>query len=334
MKRILLLVVFGLSCVPVSDDASQVIDLRVLAVNFEPPEVMAPNCDALLAQVTADAGPVDLSGFLVFARPIEMTWLIQDPKGEGRDITYDVKACANQSDLKCQNEGDFVELARGVTRAGELKRTLAPGFTFVDVPPDAGFGEGTPLLLEVGLQDRFRGIGGLRMPIVLHLKAGEEEVYAMKLMVFSCKAFPTMAPNVNPVLSGITYTTTDSRLAGLDDGGLWGEADKPQFFGKDAGVRFEPLPFLDQQETYTVPSFELKPLKLSEAWKISWHSDLGRIDPLETGGAGLDGIESKHRVFWTPLNANKEERDVNFWFVVRDGRGGQTWLRRTMHWTP
>lgn len=335
MKRILLLAVFGLSCVTPTDDSSQVLDLRVLAVNFEPPEIMAPNCDALLALAGSDAGMVNPSAFASVFGPVETTWLIQDPKGAGRDISYDIRACANQGDLQCNDQGDFVELSpRKTTKAGELKVTLQPGFSFVDVPPGRPSIEGTPLLVEVILQDRFRGIGGARMPIVLHLKAGEEETYAQKLMVFSCKAFPSMKANVNPVLPGMTFTTTDSRRAGLDGGGLWTENDKPQINGKDAGVRFEPLPFVDQYETYTVPSFELKPVQLTEAWKVSWHTDLGRIDPNETGGTGLDGVESKHRVFWAPLNADKDERDVNFWFVARDGRGGQTWIHRTLHWTP
>ena len=332
IKRVLFMVVFGLSCVPPTDDPSQVVDLRVLAINFEPPELMASNCDALLNQ--SDGGEIDITGFLAFARPIAMTWLIQDPKGEGREIAYDVKACANQGDFKCENEGDFVELASGVTKAGELKRVLTPGFSFVDVPPDGGIGSGTPLLLEVGTQDTFRGIGGLRMPIVIHIKAGSEETYAQKLMVFSCRIFPEMKPNVSPALPGMTYTTNESRRVGADDGGVWGESDLPVFAGKDGGIRFEPLPFTHLQESYVVPSFQLKPLGLVESWKISWHADLGRVSPNETGGVGFDGEEEKHRVFWSPLIAENTEQDVNFWMVVRDGRGGQTWIHRTLHWKP
>jgi hypothetical protein len=328
-RALVVLSIFGFSCVPPTDDPSQVKDLRVLGVNFEPPEVMATNCEALLG--ATDGGEIDISGFLAFARPIKMTWLIMDPKGEGRDISYEVKACANQTDYKCENEGDFVSLASGVTKAGELTRILAPGFSFVDVGPDGGMG--TPLLLEVGTQDTFRGIGGLRMPIVLHVKAGEEETYAMKLMVFSCRIFPTMKPNVNPVLPGMTFTTTDSRANG-DDGGVWGENDVPEFTGKDGGIRFEPLPFTELQEAYVVPSFQLKPLDLVESWKVSWHADLGRISPNQTGGTGLDGEEERHRVFWAPLIAENTEQDVNFWMVVRDGRGGQTWIQRKLHWKP
>lgn len=326
------LLIFGVSCLPAADDPSQVKDLRVLGITFEPPELMAPSCQALLDLQRGDGGPPDLSGFFVYATPIQMTWLILDPKGAGRDISWDVRACASQSDYKCENEGDFVKLASGTTKAGELKSTIRPGLSFVDVPADGGLG--SPLLGEVASQDTFRGFGGFRMPIVLHLKAGTEETYAQKLMVFSCRAFPGMNPNVNPVLPGMTFTTNETRSRGTEDGGLWVEGQLPLFTGKDGGIRFEPLPTQPLQEAYVVPTFELKPLDLVEAWKISWHADLGRITPSQTGGVGLDGEEGKHRVFWSPLIAENTEQDVNFWMVVRDGRGGQTWIQRTAHWKP
>ena len=50
MKRLLLVIgALLVSCVPPQDDPSQVIDLRVLGVQFEPPELMAGDCRALLA---------------------------------------------------------------------------------------------------------------------------------------------------------------------------------------------------------------------------------------------------------------------------------------------
>ncbi len=54
----------------------------------------------------------------------------------------------------------------------------------------------------------------------------------------------------------------------------------------------------------------------------------------ETGGSNLVGEEGRHRSEWTPSRTSTEPLDVDFWFVVRDGRGGQSWLRRQAHWTP
>lgn len=320
-RRALLPMVLALSCVGSTDDRSQVHDLRVLGVNFEPPELMAPPC------ASKPTDPACLfTAFLAYSAPVKMTWLIEDPKGEGRALGYEVLACANQNDLKCADEGDFQQLASGTTDAGELSITLRPGITSLP-DPDGGH----PLLEEVQAQDGFKGAGGILMPIVIHLlgqgraDAGAEELFAQKLMVFSYPFFPTMKPNVNPHLPGMRF----------DDGGVWGETFLPQFSGHpDAGVKLEPLGFADLQETYVVPTFELQPLTLTEAWKISWHADLGHFSPTETGGVGLDGNEGRHRAEWKPFSTDRTEKDVTFWFVVRDGRGGQTWISRRAHWTP
>ncbi len=335
MKRVAFVIAVGAlagSCVQPTDDSSQVIDLRVLGVQFEPPELMAGDCRALLALAQGDGGVPDIAPLLIYARPITMKWLILDPKGAGRDIQYEIRACANQTDYKCENEGDHLSLASGTTKAGELTKVLSPGFSFVDVPADGG--TGTPLIAEVAAQDQFRGFGGFRMPIVIHLKAGAEEIYAQKLMVFSCRAFPSMKPNVNPVLPGVRWSDSVVRGALGDAGVVWADTDLPQFQGKDGGVRFEAIDFADRQEEYTVPTFKLEPLNLVESWQISWHADLGRTTPNETGGVDLGGEEGRHFVGWNPLIAENTERDVNFWLVVRDGRGGQSWISRKAHWKP
>jgi hypothetical protein len=251
-----------------------------------------------------------------FLAPVKMTWLILDPGADGgRPIEYEVIACANPTDLTCSNAGDFKSLAKGVHDGGELSLTFRPGLTLLD--------DG-PLLAEVVSQDTFRGLGGIRMPIVLHLKAGAEEIYAKKLMVFSCQFFPEMKQNVSPVLPGVTL-----------DGVEWGQSDRPvRSRPTDGGVVVKPLFFDDLQEPYVVPSFQLRPLKLVEAWKISYYADVGRFSPGDTGGVGFDGELGRHVTEWTPTSADQTERDVNFWFVVRDGRGGQTWLTRTLHYQP
>ena len=53
----------------------------------------------------------------------------------------------------------------------------------------------------------------------------------------------------------------------------------------------------------------------------------------ETGGADLGGQEGKHLVEWI-APADAEEKDFQIWAVVRDGRGGISWLNRLGHYTP
>lgn len=292
------------SCVGPTDNASQVRDLRVLAVQFDPPELMAPACSSeALAQIA-------------FVRPVKMKTLIADPKGEGREIAYTITACANVNDRTCDNENDFVELAAGTTQPGVMEHTFVLAANLL---PD-----NVPLLAEVVSQDTYRGLGGVRLPVVVKLSAGEEVIYAQKLMVFSCRFFAGQKANVNPVLPGV-----------LLDGQEWPDGSVRTLSGTAPFV-LEPMEFADREEDYIVPSFGLEPVALREAWKIAWHATLGGFSSTETGGIDFAGEAERHRNEWSPGTSGvvSDEQDVTFTFVVRDGRGGISWLTRTARWVP
>jgi hypothetical protein len=281
---------------------SQVRDLRILGLRFEPPELLADACDP--------NSPLTLQKF---AQPVELTALLADPKGEGRDITLTVTACADTADRTCTDEGQFKRLATGTTKAGEKRFTLALGTTLL---PDF-----TPLLQKVLEQDSFGGLGGIRVPVVVKATAADEIVYAQKLMLYSCRFFPQMKQNVNPELPGMTV-----------DGGTWLPDEKKLLSGAGP-FRLLPEDFATLEEPYTVPSFTLQPVSLQESWKVSWHTTLGKIGPTETGGTDLAGQSEKHRAEWAP-GSTATEQDVDFWFVARDGRGGLSWITRSAHYVP
>lgn len=315
-------------CVQAEDNPTTIKDLRVIGMKFEPPEVMMTGCNVQLLLGAAagglDAGTIQLPPqfqqlLLQYAgRPLDFTALIMDPAGEGRLLDYRLLGCANRGDRDCNNEGDFVELKKGQTTAGELNLRVVPGLQFLDD------GAATPLLLEVINQDTFKGLGGIRVPVVLELSAPQtgEKIYAQKLMVYTCQFFPTMKQNVTPVLPGV-----------LVDGEEWAEGEVKAFSGKDE-VPMKPVDFADRQEPYVVPSLELKPVELQEAWKVSWYTTSGTMTGLNTGGADPAGLEARHNNRWQPDPDATEPRDVDFYFVVRDGRGGSSWLKRTARWTP
>lgn len=320
--------VVAAGCLPPQEQPTTVKDLRVIGMSFEPPELMAGNCATLLGRGPADAG-IDLS-LLVLALPVRLTTLIVDPRGEGRSLSYELRACANTGDRTCSNTGDFVILDAGTTAAGELVQS----FSLTSVPAkDGGFfpdvltledgtDGGTPLLQEVIEQDSFKGLGGIRMPVVLNLRGGSEQLYAQKLMVLNCKLFPDMKQNVTPVLPGVT-------LAGDE----WREDQIPTVTGRGP-FRVEPLDYSALEEPYVVPSFSLSPIRLNESWKIAWFTESGEMSPYETGGTNVAGMSGQKGSRWTPDSTVTTERDVRFYFVVRDGRGGESWLQRTLHWKP
>jgi hypothetical protein len=306
--------VLASACVGPTDDPSQVHDLRVLAAQAEPPELQATSCTN------------DPAAQFPFLRPVRVSWLIADPNGEGRELNYTVTACANVGDRKCDNENDFIELAAGTTLPGTLEHTFALVGEFKNgefrplLLPDE-----VPLLQETISQDTYKGLGGVRMPLVLRIQGGDEIIYAQKLMVFSCKFFADQKPNVNPQLAGFTL-----------DGQDWGESTVRTLSG-DAPFVVQPVDFADREEPYIVPSFGLEPVYLQEAWKVSWHATAGQFSSSQTGGVDFSGEGERHRNEWALRAAEVEEgveRDITFTFVARDGRGGISWAERKAKWVP
>ena len=299
----LLGLLFCAACVGSEDTPSNVKDLRVLAMRFDPPELFADVCSP------------DPSALLpTLARPVRLTALIPDPAGDGRDLDYVLSACSTTRDALC--EEDRVELARGVTRGGELVVNLAPG------PGVAQLEDGTLLAQRVLEEDTYQGLGGIRLPLVLEVSGGGERIYARKLMVYNCPLVPGMAVNVQPELSGL-----------LLEGEPW-EEGAPRELSGPGPFRVEAMDFSERQEGYVVPSFEFKPVQLRESWELSYYGTLGSFSPNQTGGADLGGGEDRHRVEWRPPSSATEPQDVLFWVVVRDGRGGLTWVTRSVRYTP
>lgn len=300
------------ACVGPEDVPSNVFDLRVLGVRIEPPELMAPFC------VFDPEDPRAAQVFAAFARELQYRALIADPAGGGRDIRFELWACAAESDRTC--EGERLPLADGVTREGELDITIAPTLAAAEF---------LPKVIEA---DVYKGFGGIRVPLMLHLRAGDEEIFAQKLMVYNCNYFPrpdpasdapTMVANVNPELPGVTV-----------NGEPWGPDDVPELRGPGP-FTVQSLDFRDREETYVTPTFELKPLQLRESWEVAWHATVGRFSPNASGGSTIGlGEEKRIEADWTPGRAATTAQDVTFWFVVRDGRGGTSWLIRRAHHVP
>lgn len=288
------------ACLPPIDNATQVKDLRVLGISLEPPELLAERCSR---------DPRELA---LFGSTLRYRALLADPGGAGREIRYQLWACASPADRTCSNQRERQLLGQGTTREGELELEISPGAT---VLPD-----GALLLQRVQAQDSYQGLGGLRLPLVLQLQAGEEQVYAQKLMVYSCRLFPEMKQNLTPQLPGLTVR-----------GKPWGEA--PLTLQGAGAFEVAAADFSALEEEYLVPSFELTPVQLKESWKVSWHATLGRFSPSETGGSDLFGQPALHRSQWTPPGG-AEEQPVTFFAVVRDGRGGQSWLIRHARYLP
>ena len=327
MRTLLLLVlsVLAAGCVPPEDDPTTVKDLRVLGMSLEPPEVMLAGCDASLLMSlaqTVDGGVPTLDPKLVLklvqasAQSLDFRALIGDPAGQGRDLEYHVRACISTGDRACTNAGEAVELAHGSTRGGELSLAVKPAQATLD--------DGTPLMFAALNQDTYKGLGGIRVPVVIELASpdGKEHVYAQKLMVYSCQIFPERTANSTPRLPGILW-----------EGAPWPEGEVKERAGK-AGVALEPMDFSSLQESYVVPSVSLERVELVESWKVSWVTSSGTMKAYSTGGTDFSGETGRQLNTWVPNSAATSPVDLTLYFVVRDGRGGESWITRQVHWTP
>jgi hypothetical protein len=291
------------SCVGSEDTPSNVKDLRVLGMRLDPPEAFASAC----------ASPVPIPPSTL-ATPLRFTALLADPAGGGRELEYVLSACAVTENALCEEAG--VELARGVTHAGQLVVDLSPG------PGVARLEDGTPLVQRVLEEDAYKGLGGVRLPMLLEVRGGDELTYARKLMVYNCPFVPGMTANTQPELVGLLLESEP-----------WGEGLARDLSGKGPFL-VEAEDFSARQEAYVVPSFQLQPVQLRESWELSYYATLGSFSPNSTGGADLGGGEERHRVEWRPPSSATEPQDVLFWVVARDGRGGETWLVRSVRYTP
>ena len=327
------------ACVSAQDDPTTVHDLRVLGMGFEPPEVLLTRCNALtlrqLLASQADGGSVAnvdpgllIELLSVGARPLDFRALIADPNGAGRALDYKLSVCTDATDRTCSNPDRRSVLSEGQYsgESGELSLKVSP----VSSTNDAGMvsvrtvGTGTPVLLDVVQNDSYRGLGGIRIPVVLELTARDtgEKIFAQKLMPYVCRFLPQMEQNVLPVLPGMTARSE-----------AWAEDQVIELGGRTA-IDMEPLDFSALEETYVLPSLQLQPVTLTESWKIAHYATSGTISPYETGGTNLGGAVSRANFKWTSDAANNQPIDIRFYFVVRDGRGGESWLVRRARWSP
>ncbi|HZN94952.1 MAG TPA: hypothetical protein VFB81_19700 [Myxococcales bacterium] len=306
----------GAGCVSIPDDPTTVHDLRVLGISMEPPELMAPVCPSLSGgQIT-----IPEEDLATYAAQVTLRALLVDPAGNGRPISYELFACSSLGDRTCEKETETVLIASGQTTAGAFTHTFRPGTILLP--------NGQPLLFQVLQNDTvYHGLGGIRVPLVLHVGAQGEEIFAQKIMLYSCQFFPDQQANVTPALPGMNM-----------NGNPWPE--EPEVLQLTGRGPFRTLPddMAALQEPYVVPSIPdqngtVTRIDLVESWKLSWYTDYGTFSSATTGGTDASGRESRHNDEWR-LPANAEERDVTYWVVVRDGRGGLSWKTWRAHYTP
>ena len=168
MRRLIVTAALGvaLGCVGSGDQPSNVHDLRVLAMQADPPE-----------RYLADGIPY----FKVRA-------LIGDAPGVRRDKSFRFSTCPKPDRLRCEGLEQEVVLGEGTT-TGELAEVE------LIAPTDEAF------FKKAIEADAYRGFGGLPLLVALRVGADAEQVWGAKRLVLQLPpplSVPGQAANLNP----------------------------------------------------------------------------------------------------------------------------------------
>jgi len=315
------------ACSPDFDEVWQVKDLRLLAIQADPPEVLASTVITSFPRVT-------------------ITALAVDPSDPGRLVDWELWACT-ADETSCEEAALSVRVARRRTRLNQITAglTLSPGLfaAALEEDPLKGFG-GLAVLMELRIRDtETRIISGVKrvvfgLTIPLSLEAlSQGQAGALKLppaadgaWAGACKtATPACdpgldclqgrclkRPNQNPTISGVTV---DKQAVGSS-------------WTVSAGEELPLLPASPgaDKQPYVVQTFTGGSKQLEEYLTYNFFATSGDLSNPNTGGKPSFIVDNKKTTDltsdWTPEDLSKAaSQQATVWIVVHDDRGGVGW---------
>ena len=282
-----LFVLLLVACTPNFEAASDVNDLRVLAVQAEPPE-------AQYDSTSAD--------------PVHIRILAVDPGREGAFSLMKWDICAPTDSRRCLN-GPIVPQA-----SGSQSRHGGTEFS-TDIAIPAGLVE-----LLTG-NDKLGGfLGTFHAQFSFSVDDGDPHspVYADKSLVYSRRGTP---PNHNPLLTGVALT-----INGNPDRTIAPGQTLQMKLGVEYGVR--PLLAPDAREEYDTTDLKGNNVHLTEQPSYAFFTTPGAEFDRDTADEPIDGVAPPDGL--TRVDAFRAGSGT-MWVVVRDGRGGESWI--AIDWT-
>lgn len=292
--RALLLLLLCAACTPSFQSASEVTDLRVLAIRADPPE----------AQVDLDAGTVD---------DVTVRVLIADPTAT-LDATMTGALCIPTDTLSCDGTASVPLPA--------VTHPVGAAFSYsIRVPADT--------LRAALANDKLAGLGGLRVQLQVKVDDGtpSKDVSAEKILLFSRKDH---VPNHVPLLDGVAVTQDVNPLATLQPGQTlqlhrgvtYGLRPLPHTCGPSGANTCFPA-----VESYDTTDLTGKTVHLTEQLAYSFFTTAGAELNRDGAAEPLHGVAPPEGLVQFDSTA---AGNGTLWIVVRDGRGGESWI--TMPW--
>jgi hypothetical protein len=305
---------------------SIVLDLRILGVQAEPPEIVSPFDPD-------DPTAVELDD-------VELCALFADPT-RSRRLRWNMVACAPRSSRRCDSvTRPWVDIGSGTIEdpeeAGEPQAacgTLAASAGLLAVLQDA---------IE---NDSFSGFGGIPVQVELWVH-GEDESFAdaqfgTKRVLYSPEIPAGRVANTNPHLDGLTVeregVTPDPEDPELLPLGRCRDV-APLVAAPGERITITPVEPEGVREDYVVPTLDGGSREFTENLTYSWYATAGAWNREESGGPkDVVGNEPPlDSTFTAPADPAVvgDGLEVPLWIVQRDERGGQAWYESCVRVEP
>jgi hypothetical protein len=345
---------------------TSVIDLRILAVNVEPSEII------LDVDLSNPAMPVvDPAN----NPPIMVTPLIVDPAGRGREVTYTVSACPNNPFAPAPpgsgaGPGAFPSGGARTTVGSALcdpnspnTWPLTPAPVVVDLADPLKSGVSVPIgvdqlttaFMTDIFPDQFGNLHGgfdLGMPLTLDIKvdAGGEEIRGIKRVLYWARRIDdAQKPNQTPRIDSLgvfrrddytlqplnTPVPIDEKMPYKLDGGV----TRTWIMPSDAVAEPYETTVIDPNTHQAIPYSVAR-----ETLRLRWYTDLGSFSPGVTstevppGFVVTDHIHLEAEYIGPPDDKITTDADghaiATIWVVISDDRGGESWITRQLQLTP
>lgn len=294
--RALTLAASGLSaavaCTPDFQSASQVTDLRVLAIRQE-----AVNPDAGFADAFVDLATATV-------QTVRVTALVVDPHAQGPLVPL-ASVCSPTDTGRCDGPST-IKPDQPFSAPAMVQQ---PMYT-LDVPADT--------IAQALESDDLKGFGGIRVQFSLRADDGDthDPVMASKILLYT--TVPDSMRNHNPEVVSLEITLDGAHYKTVADGDM---------FPVTAGVEYGLRPMLGTGgagiEEYDTVDLSGNTVHLREEPRYSFFA---------TTGVDLDRDSADEPLPGQPEPVNGLARFTasagcgSIWVVVRDGRGGVGWI--------
>ncbi len=305
------------------EDPSIVLDLRILGMRAEPPEIVTP--------VDPD-DPTDVD--LADIPPVQVCALVAEPDRE-RGAHYRMRLCPPTGGGRCTgaDEGEEEQTVFDLAEAdvGDPD-TLGATDICATIEPSADL---VVVVMQSVRADDLAGFGGIGVQVDLAVTpeggGDEDTVWGFKRVRYSPQLPAERVANGNPSLEGITGAREPTGERDRDFEIPLGRCGAVDPFLVAPGERITMLPREAEgaREDYVLPTFEGGARHYTENLRYQWHATAGDWTRFETGGTtDAVGNEPPLDTRWTAPDDPEEigdGLDVAMWIVQRDERGGQTW---------